>query len=150
MTSYFLKDKFGAPFHGIQLPPGYLSHPGYLSLWSNIQSYASASSTTTEYSQLKTISLLLNSACVVSPSLPNTILLVVMVKYPLFSEADPSCKARQYLTSLSFSNFCHISLLTGCDRLWELHLWIAKSRYTIHMWKVFNISLFIFFKEKCL
>ena len=79
------------------------------------------------------------------PSLPNTTLLVVMVKYPLFSEADPSCKARQYLTSLSFSNFWHIPLLTGCDRLWELHLWIAKSRYTIHMWKVFNISLLIFF-----
>ena len=66
MTSCFLKDKFGAPFHGIQLAPGYLSHPGYLSLQSNIQSCASASSTTTEYSQLKTISLRLNSACVVS------------------------------------------------------------------------------------
>lgn len=66
MTSYFLKDKFGTPFHGIQLAPGYLSYPGYLSLCSNIQSCASASSTTTEYSQFKTISMLLNSACVVS------------------------------------------------------------------------------------
>ena len=61
--------------------------------------------------------------------LPDKIFLMVMVKY-LPSGADPSPKARQYLTLCPWVTWC-ISLSTGCARFGELHLWIAKSRYTI-------------------
>lgn len=79
--------------------------------------------------------------------LPDKIFLMVMVKY-LPSGADPSPKARQYLKLRPWVTCC-ISLSTGCARFGELHLWIAKSRYTILTQnKMQQFCLFIFFKEK--
>ena len=42
----------------------------------------------------------------------------------------------------------HVSLLTGCGRFGELHLWLAKGRYTTLTQKECTILFIHFFKEK--
>lgn len=145
MTSCFLQDKVKTPFHGTQMVPSISS----LILWPTLQLPSAPQNTQSSkpFPCSQTVFLLFPL------TLSYKISLMVMVKYPLFlSSLEQTSPPRQANSSwLCPSVTWHVSLLTGCGRFGELHLWLAKGMYTTLTQKECTILLIHFFKgKKCL